>query len=118
MQPLHFAGVELYFEDLPVAVAFYRQVLGLEISDQAEGHYARFLSGSGFLCLERKGSENYPSRDKAVIFFEVADLAETLKAIGPERVVQSTPGQRDRPGWAVLHDPEGHNILLMEKARP
>lgn len=117
MEPLHFAGVELYFEDLPRAVKFYRLVLGLEISDQAEGYYARFVSGSGFVCLERKGSESYPSRDKAVLFFEVANLDEALKAIGPERLVQSNQTEGSRPAWAVLHDPEGHNVLLLEKEK-
>jgi len=34
MQKIHFAGVELYFEDLPCARAFYKDVLGLEIADE------------------------------------------------------------------------------------
>ena len=117
MEPLHFAGVELYFEDLPRAVNFYQQVLGLGIADQSLGHYAKFDSGSGFFCLEKKGSESYPSRDKAVLFFEVADLAASVKAIGPERIVQSNPAEGNRPAWAVLHDPEGHNVLLLEKEK-
>ena len=115
MEALRFAGVELYFEDLPRAVHFYQKVLGLTVADQAAEYYAKFDSGSGFVCLERKGSESYPSRDKAVLFFEVADLAAALKAIGPERIVQANPADGNRPAWAVLHDPEGHNVLLLER---
>jgi predicted enzyme related to lactoylglutathione lyase len=107
--PLRFAGVELYFHDLDRARAFYREILGLQVADEEPGHYSRFDSGAGFVCLERKGSEQYTSRDKAVLFFEVEDLAAAQEAIGPDRFVHIATG------WAVLHDPEGHNVLLLER---
>ena len=65
--------------------------------------------GAGFVCLERKGSESYPSKDKAVLFFEVPDLGSAIAAVGQDRVVQS------ERTW-VLHDPEGHNILLLQRS--
>lgn len=108
---LQFAGVELYFEDLPRAKKFYAETLGLELSHEQLGHHAKFDSDAGFICLERKGVESFPSRDKAVVFFEVADLKAAIKAIGPEKIIQS------ESNWAVLHDPEGHNVLLLEKRR-
>lgn len=83
--------------------------MGLEVSQEEKGHHAKFDSGAGFICLERKGLESYPSKDKAVLFFEVKDLRATIAAIGRERFVQV----EDR--WAVVHDPEGHNVLLMER---
>ncbi|HEX3746676.1 MAG TPA: VOC family protein [Bryobacteraceae bacterium] len=104
-----FAGVELYFYDLERARTFYREVLGLTVADEETGQYTRFDSGSGFVCLERKGSEQYRSRDKAVLFFEVEDLAAARAAIGEDRFVHNAEG------WAVLHDPEGHNVLLLER---
>jgi predicted enzyme related to lactoylglutathione lyase len=114
MQKLQLAGVELYFEDLPRARAFYKDVLGLKIADEMPGHYAKFDGGASFICVERKGSESYPSQDKAVLFFEVEDVAAALASFGPERVVQSGPSQSGPPTWAVIHDPEGHNILLLQ----
>ena len=102
------AGVELYFKDLEAAKRFYPVVLGLEVTQEQSGHFAKFDSGSGFICLEHKGAESYPSYDKAVLFFQVDDLAA---AIGRELFV------RVEPAWAVLHDPEGHNVLLLQKAR-
>jgi predicted enzyme related to lactoylglutathione lyase len=104
-------GVELYFENLPQASTFYRNTLGLELSDEQAGHHARFDGGTGFICLERKGVESYPSKDKAVLFFEVPDLSSTIAAIGSERILRS------EPTWAVLHDPEGHNIVLLEQPK-
>jgi predicted enzyme related to lactoylglutathione lyase len=106
-----FAGVELYFDDLETAKRFYTGVLGLEVAEEQSGLFAKFDSGSGFICLERKGAESYPSYDKAVLFFQVDDLAATIAAVGRELFIQV------EPAWAVLHDPEGHNVLLLQKAR-
>ena len=103
-----FVGVELYFEDLERARKFYIETLGLHLSDEQPGHHAKFGADAAFVCLETRGSESYPSRDKAVLFFEVRDLEAAVTAIGPHRFV------RAEPHWAVLHDPEGHNILLLE----
>lgn len=102
-------GVELYFDDLDRARSFYTETLGLTVSEEQQGHFAKFDGDAGFLCLERKGSESYPSRDKAVLFFQVPDLGAAISAIGQDQVVQSGSG------WAVLHDPEGHNVLLLQQ---
>ena len=57
-------GVELYFEHLQAARDFYAETVGLEVSNEELGHHAQFSSASGFVCLEKKGVEAYPSRDK------------------------------------------------------
>ncbi|MFZ1141777.1 MAG: VOC family protein [Candidatus Sulfotelmatobacter sp.] len=106
-----FLGVELYFENLERAKKFYLETLNLNLSDEHAGHHARFDSGESFVCLERKGVESYPSKDKAVLFFEVPDINAAIAAIGRHRLVQS------KPTWAVLHDPEGHNILLLQETK-
>jgi predicted enzyme related to lactoylglutathione lyase len=113
------AGVELYFDDLERARKFYGEVLGLKLHDEQPGHHAQFDTGPSFLCVERKAAESYPSRDKAVVFLEVGDLAAAVKKIGRERFVHiESRGKRGRPSWAVLHDPEGHNVLLLEAKKP
>ena len=104
-----FAGVELYFNDLKRARSFYADTLGLQIADEDTERYTKFSDGGGFICLERKGSESYPSQDKAVLFFEVSDLQAAISAIGEQHFVQH------QEKWAVLHDPEGHNILLLQR---
>ena len=106
-----FTGVELYFDDLDRAKEFYSHILPLELADEQAGHYAKFQSGAGFICLEKKGSETYPSRDKAVLFFEVEDLPAAIATIESSLIVRS------EPAWAVLRDPEGHNILLLQRSR-
>ena len=109
------AGVELYFDDLRRAKTFYRDVLGLELVEDAADHHAKFEVGGPFLCLEKRGMEAYPSADKAVLFFEVADVRQAVDEVGPSHVVRYDPDAAT--AWAVLHDPEGHNILLVQ-ARP
>jgi predicted enzyme related to lactoylglutathione lyase len=104
-----FAGVELYFNDLKKARAFYADKLGLQVLDEDPQRYAKFSGEAGFVCLERKGLESYPSQDKAVLFFEVPDLQAAITAIGEQHFVER------QTKWAVLHDPEGHNVLLMQR---
>ena len=111
-------GVELYFDDLPAAKRFYQETLGLSLSGEQLGHHAQFNFGQAFLCLEKKGVEDYPSQDKAVIFLEVPSVQAAVEAIGRERFVHVEPGaEGTRSSWAALHDPEGHNVLLLEKAQ-
>lgn len=110
------AGVELYFNNLPAAKQFYEEILGFQVMDEAAGHHAQFDGASTFLCVEAKGMEEYPSLDKAVIFLEVPNLRDAVEAIGEDRIVKQQASAKDRPAWAVLHDPEGHNVLLLEAA--
>lgn len=107
----NFVGVELYFEHPDAAKRFHTQLLGLELSEEQSGRFVKFDSPSGFICLERKGSESYLSSDKAVLFFEVGDLDGSVTAIGREHFVQV------ETTWAVLHDPEGHNVLLLQRGQ-
>jgi predicted enzyme related to lactoylglutathione lyase len=104
-------GVELYFDDLSRAQEFYADTLGLTLGDTATNHHARFDTPTCFVCLERKGVENYPSANKAVLFIEVADLRRAIGALGGNIVKYEAAV--DRP-WVVLHDPEGHNVLLLQ----
>ncbi len=108
-------GIELYFEDLPSARNFYKDTLGLELLEEELGHHAKFEGQSAFICLERKGVESYPSQDKAVVFFEVEDLQSTVEKIGVDQFAGLGPKDKaDRIPWAVIHDPEGHNVLLLQ----
>jgi predicted enzyme related to lactoylglutathione lyase len=88
--------------------------LGLAVAESRPGDYSKFASEGGFLCLERKGLDTYPSENKAVVFLEVADVQRAIEAIESHRIVHvGVDGQRGSP-WAVLHDPEGHNVILLQ----
>jgi len=85
--------------------------LASKLPTSRAGISPKFDSGPGFVCLERKGAESYASYDKAVLFFQVDDLAASIAAIGRELFIQV------EPAWAVLHDPEGHNVVLLQKGQ-
>lgn len=107
-------GFEFYFERLPQAKEFYRDILGLTLVEDVPGHHVKFNCAGEFLCLERQGVESYPSADKAVVFIEVDDLSAIVQKLG-DRILQAgsrTPGEA--PTWAVVHDPEGHNVVLLQ----
>jgi predicted enzyme related to lactoylglutathione lyase len=107
-------GFELYFERLHAAKEFYRDILGLPLTEDVPGHHAKFDSLHAFLCLERKASESYPSADKAVVFIEVGDLDAIVEKL-TDRIVQSSArAHGEALTWAVLHDPEGHNVVLVQ----
>ncbi|HLN29873.1 MAG TPA: VOC family protein [Gemmataceae bacterium] len=111
---LRLAGIELYFNELDAAKRFNQDTLGLTVRDEEPGHHVQFDGGAAFICLERKGVESYPSDDKAVVFFEVADLQATVEVVGRDRFVQLSEDASGHIAWAVLHDPEGDNVLLLQ----
>lgn len=107
-------GVELYFKNLNKAKYFYFKTLGLDLTEEQKNHYVQFDTKGGFICLEKKGVENYPSKDKAVIFIEVSDIKAAIQKIGEEHIIKhELTGSNP---WAVLHDPEGYNVLLLQAA--
>jgi hypothetical protein len=81
---LRLLGMELYFDDVAQASDCYRNVLGLSVAEEQPGHYTKLAFQGRFLCLERKGTENYPSQDKAVDFIEVHDLQSFIGRVGGE----------------------------------
>ena len=106
------AGVELYFDDLDAAKGFYGIALGLRIDEDNPDHHTKLGIGDRFICLERKGVENYPSADKAVLFLEVPDVRVAVARIGAASVLRSELAAAEP--WAAVRDPEGHTIVLLQ----
>src|SRR3989442_7438367 len=50
----HLLGMELYFEDLSRAREFYLRVLGLDLKEEAAGHFARFDGAARSFVWRRK----------------------------------------------------------------
>ena len=106
-------GVELYFDNLEVAKAFYEETLGLPLEEYDADHHAKFAAGDAFVCTEKKGVEDYASADKAVLFLEVSSVRQAVERIGlPHLVRAEVSGPKP---WAAVRDPEGHTVLLVER---
>lgn len=106
------AGVELYFDDLDAAKEFYANALGLSLDEDSPAHHAKLGIGDRFICLERKGVEDYPSADKAVLFLTVLDVRTTVDRIDAASVLRCELAVA-KP-WAAVRDPEGHTIILTQ----
>src|SRR5438093_7870077 len=97
---IRFAGFELYFDDLERARRFYTMKLGLGTIEQDPTHHVKLAGGDAFLCLERRGVENYPSAQKGVVFVE-------LGSTGSRRQVRfvGDPWTRPKGGTALGSNP-------------
>src|SRR5260370_42454135 len=111
------AGVELYFDDVAKATRFYRETLGLRVRESDPQRHAMFGLAAGFLCLERKGCEDYPSADKAVVFIEVADLRAALAAV-PRRQRLRAARPAAPPRAPTPRDPAPHPLVLPNEQPP
>lgn len=94
------------------AKAFYANALGLPVDEDNPGHHSKLGIGDRFICLERKGLEDYPSADKAVLFLTVLDVRAAVERIDAAFVLRCEIAAA-KP-WAAVQDPEGHTIVLTQ----
>jgi predicted enzyme related to lactoylglutathione lyase len=110
-------GIVLYSEDLDRARAFYRDVLGLPLLLD-EGHVIHFDAGTVRLAIHRCPPGQRREAPEGFLVFGVEDLAivhEELRKRGAEFL--GPPATRPYGRVAYLHDPEGHEIGLLEEPR-
>lgn len=105
--------VELTVRDYARSVAWYRDVLGLELLLSDEGRrWAMFAAGAGRVAVK----EGEAAAGAALLAFEVDDLDAQLErlrqqGVAPEGEVTTSPEGYRR---ARLRDPDGHAISLFE----
>jgi predicted enzyme related to lactoylglutathione lyase len=109
---------ELYFVQLTVrdwgaSVAWYRDVLGLEVRMAVEANrFAVLRAGVGRIAL--RGGE--PKPGNVLLTFEVDDLPLELKRLALRGVRPAEPMKVSSEGYrrAIVLDPDGHRICLFE----
>lgn len=115
--PLILEGIVLYSQDLDRAKSFYRDVLGLRILLE-EDHVVHFDAGSVRLAIHRYPTGQRLETREGFLVFAVDNLAiayEDLRRRGAEFL--GPPADRPYGRVAYLHDPEGHEIGLLEEPR-
>ena len=101
------------FRDLPVtvagrSVAFYRDVLGFEVSKPTNGAAAEVTNGPVRLRFVERGGKD----GAHTVFFETDDVRGMREAIAARG---GKPGEVDRVNWIRMHafelrDPDGHAL--------
>jgi lactoylglutathione lyase len=118
---LDFNHAMLYTQDVPAALAFYRDLLGFKTVDifewQGRPVYARLKAprGTGTLALHMPApGESVPASDGVRLYFEIQELEKFCAKLEAAGVVIKKPPKLMPWGWvhAYLDDPDGHEISL------
>jgi catechol 2,3-dioxygenase-like lactoylglutathione lyase family enzyme len=106
--------VELAVRDWPASVAWYRDVLGLELLQADDGRFALFAAGAARLAL--KAGE--PAPGGALLAFEVDQLEGWQERLRARGVELDGPIKASAEGYRRLRlrDPDGHAVTLFEWA--
>src|SRR4051812_37396147 len=107
------AFVQLAVADWPRALAWYRDVLGLEVLMCVESdHFALLRSGLGRLALK----EGQPLAGSVQLTFEATDLEATATALTSQGATLAAPVKVSPEGYrrVLLRDPEGYLLCLFE----
>jgi len=107
--------VELYFDDLEAAKRFYQETSASTFFTSSPGiTYSLKPAGHSYAWRRREWKNTLPAI-KPCIFLEVADVRSAGERLGKEKVVHFDVGNAHGGSpWAVLHDPEGQNVLLLQ----
>jgi predicted enzyme related to lactoylglutathione lyase len=115
--PFSMEGIVLYSEDLDRARTFYRDVLGLPLLLD-EGHVIHFDAGTIRLAIHRCPPGQRREAPEGFLVFGVDNLSEVHKELTRRGAVfMGPPADRPYGRVAYLHDPEGHEIGLLEEPR-
>jgi predicted enzyme related to lactoylglutathione lyase len=122
-QPGDLGQVALTFNDVPAAVNYYRDVLGLKFLFSPAPALAFLAAGRVRLMLARPEGTGAPGRN-SILYLQVTDIESTFPAIVQrgarvERAPQLTARLPDHDLWiGFVRDPEDNLIGLMEEKPP
>jgi predicted enzyme related to lactoylglutathione lyase len=105
--------VELTVADWPAAVAWYRDVLGLTLRMYRENdRFALFECATGRIALK----QGEPQPGTTTLTFEVDSLDAELSRLESHSVLVVSPVKTSDEGYrrAIIHDPDGHPIVLFQ----
>ncbi len=109
----------LHVRDLPTALAFYRDQLGLAVKNSDDGS-TRAELGTGTVSLVLDASlKPGPANNRARLVFKVDDVESTRAGLAA-RGVRLGPVYRPKPGLAACDgsDPEGNLFTLQSSSEP
>ncbi len=114
--------IAITVSDVPAALVFYRDVLGLRFLFSAGEHLAFLEAGDIRIMLTRPQGAGAVGAN-SVLYFSVTDIAAAHAALlqrgaTDERGPQLTARMPDHELWtAFVRDPDGNLVGLMEERR-
>lgn len=111
--------VSLYVSDFERALAFYKDGLGLDVTYMEDG-FAQFNTEGAILTIEQGGERSEKPKDfhksGVLVQFEVEDLQKTVGTLKSKNVkFTQDVKEEDFGSTAVIVDPDGHQLLLLEQ---
>lgn len=108
--------IELSVADWPLAVAWYRDTLGLKLLNHSEtDRFALFEAGATRLALKQMEKDT-PNGTGVLLAFEVSNLDAELNRLAGLGIVSESPVKISPEGYrqAIIRDPDGYRLCLFE----
>lgn len=115
--------VAIAVADVPTAIKFYRDVLGLTFLFSANENLAFLQAGDVRIMLSTPQGHGEPGKN-STLYFRVTDIVEAHAAIvakgaTDERAPAMVAPMPDHDLWmGFVRDPENNLVGLMEEVRP
>ena len=113
------ANVTIMVSDVDRAVHFYRDVLGLELTERYGSKYAEARVNGFKIGFHLKSNEASVSESPAgsiMLGFRVKDLASTVANFRGKGIKFSTEIEEGAAGkFIYLHDPDGNQLYIWQQ---
>lgn len=110
--------IMIVVKDMERSVAFYRDVLGLNLLFK-QGNWSQFDAGNILIGLHPEGEEVKVSPTSGMSFGiyvdDIMKSASEIKRRGGQFGIEPRPEPFGR--WALLRDPDGYGIQIIEMGR-
>jgi predicted enzyme related to lactoylglutathione lyase len=114
-----FAWAGIFVEDMEASIVFYREVIGLQLTNSGDG-WAHFDAGNGAMLELFSGGKAHtapkrPDQQPIVLGLRVEDLDVVHAELSQKGVVfLGEIGQYGGSRWAHFSDPEGNRLEIKE----
>jgi predicted enzyme related to lactoylglutathione lyase len=113
---MHIKGVDYilyYVSDYKCAVAFYRDILGLKLTEKYKGYWGEFNVGTTTLAIS--AGKNV-SKGGAIVALAVDDVKKSIKYLKTKKVkIIEEPRETEVCFTATIADPDGNKIKLHQR---
>lgn len=123
MSDYKLASIRIFSFNLPRAVAFYQETVGLDLAaSNAQNGWALFTLGNSSLVLEHCDPKKPESNELVGRFIgaslAVPDISAVYESLISSGVVFTSPPKKQAWGGVLAHfkDPDGNTLTLIENA--